>query len=121
MPVWIIVGVCAAIFVAAIAVAGAMNLFESPMGDEETKPTPARAQLPADFTAADLRSLEFSPALRGYNMEQVDRVIGTLLKRLEKLEGTSAAPGAAGSRESEFGAALRGEPDPQDVRTDPTA
>ena len=86
MPVWIVLGVCAAVFFMAVAVAGAFNLFDGGMPAEgDQRP---RRLLRSDFTVDDLSRVAFSPAVRGYRMDEVD----ALLERLaEQLDGQRAA------------------------------
>ncbi|MYM20801.1 DivIVA domain-containing protein [Brevibacterium sp. 5221] len=98
MPVWIVVGVCAAVFVMVIAVAGSFNLFNGGMpAASESEPRPG---LPADFAAADIAQLRFSPALRGYRPDEVDAALDALHDRIAQLEaGREPAAGADGVEE----------------------
>ncbi len=42
--------------------------------------------LPENFTASDVRSVRFDTSLRGYRMDQVDRVLDRLEERLSQLD-----------------------------------
>ncbi|GAA4391327.1 DivIVA domain-containing protein [Brevibacterium sp. NPDC049920] len=84
MPMWIVLGVCAAVFFMAVAVAGAFNLFNGGMpaaGDERP-----RRLLASDFTAGDLEAVAFSPAIRGYRMDEVDAVYSEMAHRIRLQE-----------------------------------
>lgn len=77
---WMIIGVCAAIAVFAAAAAGAFGIFDSGMREEEP------VLPPEDASAEDIANMRFSPALRGYRMDQVDRAIEVLTARIDELE-----------------------------------
>lgn len=84
MPVWIVLGVCAAIFFMAVAVAGAFNLFDGGMPAEgDQRP---RRLLRSDFTVDDLSRVAFSPAVRGYRMDEVDAVMSEMSHRIRLQE-----------------------------------
>lgn len=83
MPLWIVIGVAAAIFVLVIVLAATFNVFSAESAEETDA---AREPLPHDFTAEDLEGLSFRPALRGYRMEDVDKVVGALRTRIHELE-----------------------------------
>lgn len=87
MELWIIIGVCAAVFAMVIAVAGAYNLIPGGMPEPERtgEGTPG-ARLPEDFQADDIGRLAFTRELRGYNMTQVDAALAALRQRIEELE-----------------------------------
>ena len=83
MPLWIVIGVAAAIFVLVIVLAATFNVFSAESAEE----TEARWEpLPHDFTADDVEGLTFRPALRGYRMEDVDAAVGVLRTRIHELE-----------------------------------
>ncbi|WP_413335439.1 DivIVA domain-containing protein [Brevibacterium sp. GP-SGM9] len=85
MPLWIVIGVAAAIFVLVIVVAASFNIFNAEAAEESEGGWDG---LREDFTAADLDRLSFRPALRGYRMEDVDQAIGVLRERIRELEAT---------------------------------
>src|SRR5699024_9316459 len=45
--------------------------------------------LPEGFTGADLETVTFRPALRGYRMEDVDQAMQILRERLDELESAA--------------------------------
>ncbi|WP_349829480.1 hypothetical protein [Brevibacterium litoralis] len=103
MSVWLVLGVCAAVFVMAVVVAAAWGLFDaSPLTDrfDEVATDPGddlrRTTLPADVRSTDLDGLRFPPALRGYRAEDVDRVITVLAARLAEYEAREDAPATSG-------------------------
>ena len=92
MPLWIVIGVAAAVFVLVFVVAATFNVFSSETVDEAEE---RWTGLPEEFTSDDLDSVRFRPALRGYRMEDVDEAMAVLRARLGELEsavGTEAAP-----------------------------
>ncbi|GAA2088214.1 DivIVA domain-containing protein [Brevibacterium salitolerans] len=93
MPIWIVVGVCAAVFLLCIAVAGARGAFDSGMGAREDDLPPAQ-RLPEAPTAEDLAGLRFTPVLWGYRPAEVDAALAALRERLAEYERAEAA-GAA--------------------------
>ncbi|MCS4591727.1 MULTISPECIES: DivIVA domain-containing protein [Brevibacterium] len=93
MPLWIVIGVAAAVFVLVFVVAATFNVFSSETVDEAEE---SWTGLPAEFTVKDLESVRFRPALRGYRMEDVDAAMAMLRARLSELE-TAAAPAEAAS------------------------
>ncbi|MGC2940026.1 MULTISPECIES: DivIVA domain-containing protein [unclassified Brevibacterium] len=92
MPVWIVIGVAAAVFVLVFVVAATFNVFSSETVDEAEE---RWTGLPEEFTSEDLESVRFRPALRGYRMEDVDAAMAALRSRLNELE--AAAGTAAGT------------------------
>lgn len=102
MSVWIIVGVCVAIGVMIVVVAGAFNLFDGGMPDAGQEY--GRKLLGPGFAESDLEDLRFSPALRGYRMDEVDETIAVLRDRIlaqqAALEAANATDGARSSAES---------------------
>lgn len=97
MEIWIILGVCAAVFAMAVAVAGAYNLV--PSGMPPARDPDRAGRLPQDFTAADVDSLVLTREVRGYHMGQVDDVLSRLRDRiaqqdrlLARLHAAEAAP-----------------------------
>jgi DivIVA domain-containing protein len=105
MPLWIVIGVAAAIFVLVIVIAASFNVFAAETGDEAQE---RWTGLPEGFTSADLDTVSFRPALRGYRMEDVDEAMQILQHRLRVLESatdvsaqTPVDSAAAGSAEPE--------------------
>ncbi len=98
MPLWIVIGVAAAVFVLVFVVAATFNVFSSETVDEAEE---RWTGLPDEFTSWDLESVRFRPALRGYRMEDVDEAMALLRARLSELESATASDGpetAAGPR-----------------------
>ncbi|MGO0603485.1 MAG: DivIVA domain-containing protein [Brevibacterium sp.] len=98
MPLWIVIGVAAAVFVLVFVVAATFNVFSSETIDEAEE---RWTGLPAEFTGEDLESVRFRPALRGYRMDDVDEAMSMLRARLIELESAAASDGpetAAGPR-----------------------
>lgn len=85
MPVWIILGVCAAVFVLVVAVAGSRGVFDGAMEQDETD-LPRVDRAPADAGANDLRAIRFTPVLWGYRPAEVDRAMSVLTARIAELE-----------------------------------
>lgn len=83
MPLWIVIGVAAAIFVLVIVLAATFNVFSAESAEETEA---AWEPLPHDFTAEDLEAITFRPALRGYRMEDVDGAMRVLRTRIHELE-----------------------------------
>lgn len=77
---WILIGVIVALCVLAVAVAGAMGLFDSPM------------QNPDQLSELDItdENPRFAPAMFGYSRNDVDTYVTQLHDRIRELEG---APG----------------------------
>lgn len=115
---WIVLGVCAAVFVMAVVVAGSFNLFSSGMPEPADR-RPAR-QLPPDFDLDDVDRIAFHPALRGYRMDEVDAVIADLSHRIraqeQRLRELQPAGGAnvAGGMDAAGGAGPAGGMDAAD-------
>lgn len=86
MPLWIVIGVAAAIFVLVIVIAASFNVFAAETGDEAQE---RWTGLPEGFTSADLDTVGFRPALRGYRMEDVDEAMQILQDRLRVLESAT--------------------------------
>lgn len=86
MPLWIVIGVAAAIFVLVIVIAASFNVFAAETGDEAQE---RWTGLPEGFTSADLDTVGFRPALRGYRMEDVDEAMQILQHRLRVLESAT--------------------------------
>lgn len=84
---WILIGVIVALGVLAVAVAGSMGLFDSPM-----------TQNPDQLSELDItdENPRFAPAMFGYSRNDVDTYVTELHDRIRELEGT---PGE--SRESD--------------------
>ncbi|HCG55781.1 MULTISPECIES: DivIVA domain-containing protein [Brevibacterium] len=83
MPLWIVIGVAAAIFVLVIVLAATFNVFSAESAEETEA---AWLPLAHDFTPEDLDGLSFRPALRGYRMEDVDDAVRVLRTRILELE-----------------------------------
>lgn len=83
MPLWIVIGVAAAIFVLVIVLAATFNVFSAESAEETEA---SWEPLPHDFTPEDLDGVSFRPALRGYRMEDVDDVMRVLRNRIDELE-----------------------------------
>src|SRR5699024_7064229 len=94
MPVWIVFGVAAALFVLVFVVAATFNVFSAETADEAEE---RWTGLPEGFTGADLETVTFRPALRGYRMEDVDQAMEMLRERLDELESAADANDAAAS------------------------
>ncbi|WP_051297622.1 DivIVA domain-containing protein [Brevibacterium album] len=90
MPIWIVLGVCAAVFVLCAAIAGARGAFDGGMAEREDDRPPAQ-RLPAEASAEDLDRLSFTPALWGYRPAEVDAVLATLRARLQAYEEQAGA------------------------------
>lgn len=87
MPLWIVIGVAAAVFVLVIVLAATFNVFSADAAEEtETEWN----ELGDTFTADDLRRLSFRPALRGYRMDDVDRAVERMRLRIDELEAGSS-------------------------------
>lgn len=98
MPVWIVLGVCAAVFIMAIAVAGSFNLFNGGMpASSESQPRPGLSE---GFSADDVPDLRFSTALRGYRMDEVDAALDALHERIVTLEARTDARSAHSQTDS---------------------
>ena len=95
MPVWIILGVCAAVFVLVVAVAGSRGVFDGAMEQDETD-LPRVDRAPADAGAKDLRAIRFTPVLWGYRPAEVDRAMSVLTARIAELEKAAPSPSTSG-------------------------
>lgn len=89
MPFWIIIGVCLAVFVMLVAVAGSFGYLGKGM-PPAVQSTP-RAALEDGFTTHDVAELRFAQEFRGYRMSQVDAVLERLEQRLSEQDATIAA------------------------------
>ena len=88
MALWTLVGIIVAIFVLVFALAGSYNKFSGEMSEPgEESP---RVHLGEDFTASDIEQIRFTPAIRGYRMDQVDAVIQQLQQRIADYEAEAA-------------------------------
>lgn len=81
MPVWIVLGVCAAVFVLVIAFAGSRGVFDGGMSDEEADVPPAQ-RLSDDARPDEIAAVRFTPALWGYRPAEVDDAIARLRARI---------------------------------------
>lgn len=113
MPMWIILGVCAAVFVLVIAFAGAQGAFDGGMSDEEADVPPAQ-RLTDEARADDIAAVRFTPTLWGYRPAEVDDALSRLLARVAVQDARLAA---LGERVPEPGAEPSGEA-PTDRSTD---
>lgn len=77
---WILIGVIIALGVLAVAVAGSMGLFDSPM-----------TQNPDQLSELDItdENPRFAPAMFGYSRNDVDTYVTKLHDRIRELEGES--------------------------------
>ena len=89
---WIILGVCAAVFVLVIAFAGARGAFDGGMSDEEADVPPAQ-RLTDDAGADDIAALRFTPTLWGYRPAEVDDALSRLKARITVQDARLAALG----------------------------
>lgn len=89
---WIILGVCAAVFVLVIAFAGAQGAFDGGMNDEEADVPPAQ-RLTDDAGAADIAAVRFTPTLWGYRPAEVDDALARLQARIAVQDARLAALG----------------------------
>src|SRR5699024_10603492 len=108
MPVWVVIGVAAAIFVLVFVVAATFNVFSADTVDEAEERWTC---LPEGFTGADIETVTFRPALPVYRKEDVDQTMQILRERLDELESSAdvepaeSANGAAGAASEAVGAA----------------
>lgn len=93
MPVWIILGICAAVFVLVIALAGSQGVFDGGMSEEEADVPPAQ-RLSDDASAEEIAALTFTPVLWGYRPAEVDDAILKLQARIAVQDAQLAALGA---------------------------
>ncbi len=103
---WIILGVCAAVFILVIAFAGSQGAFDGGMSDEEADVPPAQ-RLPDDAGADDIAAVRFTPTLWGYRPAEVDDALARLQARIAIQDARLAA---LGERTSEADAATPVEP-----------
>ncbi|HLS34479.1 MAG TPA: DivIVA domain-containing protein [Brevibacterium sp.] len=96
MPMWIILGVCAAVFVLVIAFAGARGAFDGGMSDDDTDVPPAQ-RLRDDAGADDVAALRFTPTLWGYRAAEVDDALSRLQARIAAQDARLAALGERAS------------------------
>lgn len=89
---WIILGVCAAVFILVIAFAGAKGAFDGGMSDEEADVPPAQ-RLTDDAGADDIAALRFTPTLWGYRPAEVDDALTRLQARISVQDARLAALG----------------------------
>lgn len=62
--------------------------------DEPASSVPARGLPPGPVAPEDLEGLRFTPALRGYRMDQVEAVLGRLREELDRRDDELARCGA---------------------------
>src|SRR5699024_1343334 len=86
MPVWIVIGVAAAIFVLVFVVAATFNVFSAETVYEAEEGWTAQ---PDGCTGAYLETETSRPALRGNRMEDVDQAMQILRERLDELESAA--------------------------------
>lgn len=86
---WILLGIIAALAVLAVAVAGSMGLFDSPM-----------TQNPDQLSELDItdENPRFAPAMFGYSRNDVDTYVTRLHDRIRELEGASGEPRESGGK-----------------------
>jgi DivIVA domain-containing protein len=102
--IWVLVVVVAVLLIAAFL---AMLAGRLPY-DGMSRPVHSTApiELPADIGPDDVAALRFDTALRGYRMDQVDRALSLLQKRIAHLEDQ-----LAGGLDTSVGASDAGTPD----------
>lgn len=88
MSIWIVLGMCAAAVVIVIAVAVGVGAIGGGLGPPvESRPV---LSLPRDAGPADIDSLRFSLAFRGYRMDEVDIVLARLGERIAEQDAALA-------------------------------
>src|SRR5699024_12800099 len=108
VPECVVLGVAAAISVLVFVVAATFTVYCAETVDEAEE---RWTGLTEGFTGADLETMTFRPALRGYRMEDVDQAMQILRERLDELESAAdvepaeSANGAAGAASEAVGAA----------------
>lgn len=84
MLIYLILGVCAVVFFAVIAVFGATGGFNSAMGADQAQRRPLGLQ--SGWTSGDVRDVRFQLAFRGYRTDAVDMVLEQMTRRLAEQE-----------------------------------
>lgn len=82
--IWVFFTVVAVLVVGVFAALLAGRLGVDPMAEATT--SASDPTLPPGFTSADVEAIHFDTALRGYRMDQVDRVLDQLQSRLAEQE-----------------------------------
>ncbi|WGW10556.1 DivIVA domain-containing protein [Saxibacter everestensis] len=107
MPIWIVIGLCAAVLVLIAAVATAFGFVRGGL-DKPASSAPTK-MLPDPATAEDIDNIRFSLGFRGYRMDEVDAVIDRLRDQIaaqqqqlaqrptEPRSGQEHDPGAGGT------------------------
>lgn len=124
MPSWIVIGVCAAVFVFIVVAVGAFGGFDSPMSRDagsDRDPKALGDDIGPETTAADISALRFTSTLRGYRPAEVDAVLAKLGERIDaqnaviaSLRGEAPNPSAVSDRDA---AAEAPDPDTADETT----
>ncbi|MCT1830067.1 DivIVA domain-containing protein [Brevibacterium luteolum] len=88
MSIYIILGVCAVVFFAVVAVFGATGGFNSAMGRDQAQEPPRG--LGEGWSADDISAVRFQLAARGYRTDAVDLVLEQMTQRLREQEAEIA-------------------------------
>lgn len=84
MSIYIILGVCAVVFFAVVAIFGATGGFNSAMGRDQAQEPPRG--LAEGWSADDIGQVRFQLAARGYRTDAVDMVLEQMAERLREQE-----------------------------------
>ncbi len=84
MSIYIILGVCAVVFFAVVAIFGATGGFNSAMGRDQAQEPPRG--LAEGWSADDISQVRFQLAARGYRTDAVDLVLDQMAQRLREQE-----------------------------------
>lgn len=84
MSIYIILGVCAVVFFAVVAIFGATGGFNSAMGRDQAQEPPRG--LAEGWSADDIGQVRFQLAARGYRTDAVDLVLEQMAQRLREQE-----------------------------------
>lgn len=93
--IWVLFIVVAVLLVGAFAALLGGRIGYDPMA--EPVRTQADPGLGEQFTSHDVADVHFDTALRGYRMDQVDRVLDQLQDRIAELEAGASAQEPAGA------------------------
>ncbi|MCT1690574.1 DivIVA domain-containing protein [Brevibacterium sp. p3-SID960] len=88
MSIYIILGVCAVVFFAVVAIFGATGGFNSAMGRDQAQEPPRG--LGKGWSADDISAVRFQLAARGYRTDAVDLVLEQMTQRLREQEAEIA-------------------------------
>lgn len=84
--IWVVLTVVAVLVVGAVAALATGRVAYDPMAEPTT--SEGAPYLPEEFSSADVSTVRFDTALRGYRMDQVDAVLARLQARIAELEPT---------------------------------